>query len=157
MIYTWKRWQICSSCKAQSSQMMISFVERASYGLIGKKCTNYTIKTNSTSLSSVFGFCKWCSLNLQVTNIITLPQPILIPCFILYHVEWRFKLAGKKATTTSASLTHKLWIARIYWWSIKKHTRTYTSTYPFSTTRPTYCFLTTLGEFLLSCNSFNYV
>ena len=30
-------------------------------------------------------------------NIITLPQPILIYCFInLYHVEWRFKLAEKK-------------------------------------------------------------
>ena len=29
-------------------------------------------------------------------NIITSLQPILIPCFILYHVEWRFKLARKK-------------------------------------------------------------
>ena len=30
-------------------------------------------------------------------NIIILPQPIMIYCFInLYHIEWRFKLAEKK-------------------------------------------------------------
>ena len=65
MTCTWRWWVTVTSCRAQRLQTKISFVERPSYGLIGKKSTNYTIKTPSTSLSSLCGCCK-CVLEVPI-------------------------------------------------------------------------------------------
>ena len=68
---------------------------------------------------------------------------------LFYFVSCRMEIqtCRKKGTTTSASLTHWLWIARINVISLQKYLRSYTSTYRFDTRRPTYCFLTTLWVF----------
>ena len=78
---------------------------------------------------------------------------------LFYFVSCRMEIqtCKKKGTTTSASSTQRLWIARIYVTSLQKYLRTYISTYPFSTTRPAYCFLITLCEFFLSNNYFNFI
>ena len=78
---------------------------------------------------------------------------------LFYFVSYRMEIQTyrKKGTTTSASSTHRLWTARIYVLRLKKHSRTYTSTYLFSAIRLTYCFCTTLGEYFLPCNSFSSV
>ena len=65
MTCTWRRWMTVTSCRAQRLQMKISFVERPSYGLIGKKSTNYTIRTPSTSQSSLCG-CFKCVLEVPI-------------------------------------------------------------------------------------------
>ena len=134
--------------------MMTSFGTRPSYVLIRKKFTNYTIRMPSTSLWSACGFCKWCSLyfNRYVLYFMTSSSRSLV--FVLYNVEWRFKIVGGKGTTTSALWTQLLVIIRFYETTPTRHSKTCTSTLPSSTTSSRYCFLTTLRECFLPTNSF---
>jgi len=71
MTCTWRRWENATSCRAQRLEMKISFVERPSYELIGKKCTNYTIRSPRhlyrRFVASVSVFFKSCSLP-YITN-----------------------------------------------------------------------------------------
>jgi hypothetical protein len=52
----------------------------------------------------------------------------LIPYFVLYNVEWRFKFAGGKGTPTSASWTQLLVIVGFYETTSTRHSKTCTST-----------------------------
>jgi hypothetical protein len=81
------------------------------YGWISKNYTNYTIKTLSTSLSSAPSFYKWCSLFFIYIINESYYIPSINILFLLYHVEWRFKLAGRMITFTWVSSTQWLWIA----------------------------------------------